>query len=490
MIEQIQLEPSSGVPLYRQLFVRLKEMILSGQLRPGERLPASRELAGRLGLNRTTITAAYELLQAEGLIRGHVGRGSYVATGPAMPGIPWDKILPSWESAPAPPQPTSAGLISFATSRPAEQLFPLEDVRRTAEEVLGSPHARTILQLGSPAGYGPLREYLADEARRRGVLREKDDVLVTSGCQQALDLLQRVLVRPGDAVILEDPVYPGLKTLFQRAGARVMGVSVGADGVDLEELALLLERHRPRLVVVTPDFQNPTGATLPAAARQSLLRMVRAAGAVLVENDIYRELRYEGAPQPSLKQLDDSGDTVLVGSFSKIAFPGLRVGWVIAPRPLLTRLTEAKQACDLHTDQLSQALLLRFAESGRLEAHRQRVRQAGAERLRTLVASLEKHFPKGTVYSRPAGGMNVWVRLPGGLDAAGLLTRAQRHGVSYLPGRYFEVTRQHTGALRLSFAGLAPEEIRRGVEILGRLVGEELRQARGHERYEPAPALV
>jgi DNA-binding transcriptional MocR family regulator len=223
VIEQIQLEPSSGVPLYRQLFVQLKEMILSGQLRPGERLPASRELAGRLGLNRTTITAAYELLQAEGLIRGHVGRGSYVATGPAMPGIPWDKILPSWESAPAPPQPTSAGLISFATSRPAEQLFPLEDVRRTAEEVLGSPHARTILQLGSPAGYGPLREYLADEARRRGVLREKDDVLVTSGCQQALDLLQRVLVRPGDAVILEDPVYPGLKTLFQRAGARVMG---------------------------------------------------------------------------------------------------------------------------------------------------------------------------------------------------------------------------------------------------------------------------
>lgn len=490
MTGQIQLEPGSQVPLYRQLFLRLKEMILSGQLRPGERLPASRDLAGRLGLNRTTVTAAYELLQAEGLIHGHVGRGSFVATGPALPSIAWDKLLPPWEAPAALPPPASAGIISFATSRPAEELFPLEDLRRTAEEVLSGPHARTLLQLGSPAGYGPLREYLAAEGRRRGLLRAHDDVLVTSGCQQALDLLQRVLVRPGDAAIVEDPVYPGLKNLLAGAGARVFGATVGTQGVELDELAGLLERYRPRLVVLTPDFQNPTGASLPAPARQSLLRMVRAAGAVLVENDIHGELRYEGAPQPALKQLDESGDTVLVGSFSKIGFPGLRVGWVIAPRPLVARLAEAKQTCDLHTDQLSQALLLRFAESGRLEAHRRRVRQAGAERLRALLAALEKHFPEGAFYSRPAGGMNLWVRLPGGLDAAELLPRAHREGVSYLPGRYFEVSRRHTGALRLSFAGLTPEKIRRGAEILGRLFCEELRQARGHERFEPAPALV
>ncbi|MGC8794117.1 MAG: PLP-dependent aminotransferase family protein [Bryobacteraceae bacterium] len=489
MVPEIRLDASSGVPLYRQLFLALKELIASGRLRPGERLPATRELAGRLGLNRTTVTAAYELLQAEGLIRGHVGRGSFVASGPALPRLAWDKLLPPSEPAVV-AAPAAPGLISFATSRPAEELFPLEDLRITAEEVLSSAQARTLLQLGSPAGYGPLREYLAGQAHSRGLLRENDDVLVTSGCQQALDLLARVLIRPGDAVVVEDPVYPGLKNLLVRAGARLLGAPVGPAGIEQDELAALLDRHRPRMVVVTPEFQNPTGATLPLAARQGLLRMARAAGCVLVENDIYSGLRYEGVPQPPLKQLDESGDTVLVGSFSKIAFPGLRVGWVLAPRPLLARLVDAKQACDLHTDQLSQALLLRFAESGRLEAHLRRVRQASAERLRALLMALEKHFPRGTFFSRPEGGMNVWVRLPAGLDAAAVLERAQREGVSYLPGRYFEVSRPDPAALRLSFAGLAPATIHRGVEILGRVFGEELRQAHSAGRYEPAPVLV
>lgn len=490
MLADIRLHPGSGPPLYRQLYLFLKQKIASGELRPGERLPPSRELAGRLGLNRTTVTAAYALLQAEGLIRGHVGRGSFVAAGPALPGLAWERLLPPLQLVGGQVFPAAPGLISFAMSRPAEDLFPIEELRRTAEEVLAGPEASVILQLGSPAGYGPLRAYLAAEARRRGILRERDDVIVTSGCQQALDLLARVLVRPGDAVVIEDPVYPGLKNVFVRAGARVIGAPVGSRGVDLDELARLIERFRPRLVAVTPDFQNPTGATLEAAARQSLLRMVRAAGAVLVENDIYGELRYEGPAQPPIKQLDESGDTVLVSSFSKTGFPGLRVGWVIAPKPLVARLAEAKLAADLHTDQLSQAILLRFAESGRLEAHRRRVLAAGAERLRTLLAAVEKHFPEGTFCSRPQGGMNVWVRLPAGLDAAGLLPRALAEGVAYLPGSYFEVSRRDPGALRLSFAGLPVEKIRRGVEILGRLFREESRQARAADRDEPAPALV
>lgn len=490
MLADIRLDAGSGAPLYRQLYLQIKGLIANGELRPGERLPPSRELAGRLGLNRATVTAAYELLRAEGLIHGHVGRGSFVTAGPALPGLPWEKLLPPPEPATGQALTGGPGLISFAASRPAEELFPVDELRRTVQEVLAGPDAAVILQLGSPAGYGPLRHHLAAEARRRGMLREGDDVLVTSGCQQALDLLARVLVRPGDAVVVEDPVYPGLRNVFLRAGARVVGAPVGPRGIELDELARLLERTRPRLVAVTPDFQNPTGATLEAAARQGLLRMVRAAGAVLIENDIYGELRYEGAAQPPIKQLDESGDTVLVSSFSKTGFPGLRVGWVIAPKPLVARLAEAKQAADLHTDQLSQAVLLRFAESGRLEAHRRRVREAGAERLRALLAALEKHFPKGTYYSRPQGGMNVWVRLPGGLDAAGLLPRALAEGVAYLPGAYFEVSRRDPCALRLSFAGLPPEKIRRGVEILGRLFREELKQARGADRYEPAPALV
>lgn len=445
-----------------------------------------------LGLNRTTVSAAYQLLESEGLITGHVGRGSFV-TGqapPAWAGLNWEEFLPAAPSLAAPPEPPSDDVISFATSRPAEALFPLEAVRASCHEVVREAQVAAILQLGSPGGYPPLRRYLLEEARRVGLARPGDDILITNGCQQALDLIQRVLIRPGDHVALEDPVYPGLRNLFWRAGAHLLGVPVGPDGMEVAELERLLATHSTRLLVVTSNFQNPTGATLPLAARRAILRLARAAGVVVVENDIYGDLRYLGEPAPLMKRLDEAGDTVLAGSFSKITFPGLRVGWVIGPQPLVSRLAEAKQWADLHTDQLSQAVLLRFAESGRLEAHRAHMRAAGLERLEAVIEACQRYLPPGAAFTRPEGGMNLWVRLPEPLDAAELLVRAQREGSSYLPGRYFEVSRHHRGSLRLSFAGLAPEEIRTGVTILGRVFSEELERARACDWHAPAPAMV
>jgi 2-aminoadipate transaminase len=188
--------------------------------------------------------------------------------------------------------------------------------------------------------------------------------------------------------------------------------------------------------------------------------------------------------------LDDSGDTILLRSFSKIAFPGLRVGWVTGPRAFIARLAEAKQLADLHTDQLSQALLLRFAESGRLDAHRARILRAGAERLSAVLASCERFLPAGSRFTRPQGGMNLWIRLPEPLDASELLPRAERAGVTYVPGKYFQVTRHEPGSLRLSFAGLEPDQIRTGVSALGAIFSSELERARATRRYDPAPAMV
>ena len=492
MFPKPELDVGSGVPLYRQLHGQIKEFIRSGRLRQGERMPATRELAGVLGLNRATVSAAYGLLEREGLIKGHVGRGSFVfGEGAAeASGLNWDELLPVWQTLPAPPAFSSEEVISFATSRPSETLFPLEAFRLSCREVLRGPQIAAILQLGSPHGYVPLRQYLLEEARRTGVARPSDEIVITSGCQQALDLIQRVLIRPGDLVLVEDPVYPGLKNLFLRAGAQLAGVPVGPDGMDLAELERLLSAKKARLLVATSNFQNPTGATLPAWSRREILRMARAAGVVVVENDIYGELRYHGEPVPLMKQLDEAGDTILLGSFSKITFPGLRVGWVIGPRAFLARLAEAKEGSDLHTDQLAQAVLLRFAQSGRMEAHRSCMLAAGAERLQAVLAAAEKCLPSGTVFTRPQGGMNLWVRLPEPLDAGDLLGRAQREGVAYLPGRYFEVSRRQAGSLRLSFAGLAPEKIRAGLAILGEVFSRELERLRAFERYEPAPAMV
>ena len=484
------LNPDSETPIYRQLYLQIKDLIESGRLAKGSRLPATRELAGELGLNRTTISAAYELLEAAGLITGHVGRGSFVAGSPAREnGVQWREILePSVPISPA--APTSTPIVGFSSSRPSELLFPLEEFRETCAEVISSQDAQTILQLGSPSGYPPLRRYLLELARTEGIARDSDDILITSGCQQAFDLLQRTLVRNGETVLLEDPVYLGQKNAFERGGARLAGVPVGANGIDLESLERVIARERPRLLAVTSNFQNPTGATLPLASRKALLRITQPAGIIVIENDIYGGLAYEGEAIPTIKKLDETGDVVLLRSFSKLAFPGLRVGWVIGPRALIEKLTEAKLWSDLHTDQLSQAVLLRFAESGRLAEHRRRMLESGRERLHAALSACERYLPVSASFTRPRGGMSLWVTLPAPLDAGELLPRAEREGVTYLPGRYFAVSHPQSSSLRISFAGMAPDQIREGIAILGRIFKEELERVRAHSPLAETPAMV
>jgi DNA-binding transcriptional MocR family regulator len=403
--------------------------------------------------------------------------------------VDWNGLLDRGD-APASGPATALGkeVIRFVVSQPSRELFPLDAFRASCEAVLRGKDLADVLQLGSPSGYEPLRRRLLEEARRQGAAGPGDDVLITNGCQQSLDLIGRVLLRAGDPVAVEDPIYPGLKNLLSGMGAQLLGVPVGPDGIDLENAARVLARERPRFLVVTSNFQNPMGATMPQTAREALLAAARASGVPVIENDAYGELRYRGAAVPSLKQLDRHGGTVLLRSFSKVSFPGLRVGWALGPKALIDRLRNAKEASDLHTDQLSQAVLLEFVETGRLEAHRARVLEAGAQRLSATLDACRDHLPAGTRWSRPDGGMNVWVRLPAPLDAGDLLPRAQQEGVAYLPGRYFEVSRRQAGALRLSFAGLPPDQIRKGLEILGRVAAAEIANAaRG---FEPSPALV
>ncbi len=489
MLPLPQFDESSHEPIYRQLYAYIRGRILAGDLATGQRIPPTRELAGQLGLNRATVASAYEMLESEGLIRGHVGRGSFVAPVATHSGIEWEERFTAAAAPPRASVPVEAE-ISFTSARPAEDLFPINEFRRSCQEVIEGEGASKILQLGSPYGYAPLREWLLEQGRRQGLVRDTDDLLITSGCQQALDLLQRLLTQPGDSVLIEDPIYPGLRNVFTRSDVRAVGVPVEAEGIDVETLARRVERERPRLLVVTPNFQNPTGATMPAPARAALLKVAREAGLIVVENDIYGDLRYEGAAVAPLKALDEAGDVIQIKSFSKLAFPGLRVGWVTGPRAVIARLAEWKQLSDLHSDQLSQAVLLRFAESGRLEQHRRRILETGAERLRAVIAACARHLPAGARFTRPQGGMNLWVRLPDPLDASELLGKARAAGVAYLPGRHFAVSRTDPGSLRLSFAGLPPDRIEAGLAALGRVFQEELEGALAAGHAGPAPAIV
>jgi 2-aminoadipate transaminase len=452
-------------------------------------------LAGQLGLNRTTVSAAYSILEQAGLLEGQVGRGSFVAAGGRKRSgssgdaisFDWHAVLARDEPVTAPPPAVS---INFASSRPAEDRFPIAEFRVLTKQVIDSPEAADILQLGSPYGYRPLRKYLLAQSVAEGVARPGDDLIVTNGCQQALDLLARVLVTENAPVLVEDPVYHGLLRVFGRAQATLIPLPFGDSGFSPAMLETLVSQHRPRLLVVTPEFQNPTGVTLNMEQRRAIIGISRRFGVIVIESQIYRDLRYRGHSLPSLKQLDESGNVIAAGSYSKVAFPGLRVGWVIAPQPVVARLAQAKETSDLHSDQLSQAVLLRFAESGELARHVNRTREAGAARLQAVLESCEAHLPSGSRFTRPEGGMNLWVELPAPLLADELLKAAEERGVSFLPGSCFSVRRAERRALRISFGGLEPESIARGIGILGEIAKEQLASQRARMTSEPMAAVV
>ena len=488
-LSHIELDPASDTPLYKQLADSIRSLVERGSLGAGERLPATRELAGLLGLNRTTISSAYAVLEESGLIKGHVGRGSFITSGVRSAGgaMDWESILPPLAPFIGSPHGIS---ISFANSRPAEDAFPMAQFRRLSKQVVDSPEAPGILQLGSPHGYAPLRRFLLDQAVSQGIARDSDDLMITNGCQQGLDLIARLFVAGKETAALEDPVYHGSLKVFTRAGAQIIPIPVDSAGMNVDALREAVEQHRPRVLVVTPSFQNPTGITLILERRKRIVEIAQRFGVVLIENDIYSDLRYRGKPLPTLKELDDSGQTILLRSYSKISFPGLRVGWLIAPRPVVARLAEVKQISDLHSDQLSQAILLRFAQSGELDRHLERTRRAGLERLNAIIEACEHYLPPGATLTRPEGGMNLWIELPPPLTATRLLASVQERGVDFLPGPYFSSQRAHERGLRISFGGLRPEQIRRGMQILGEVATTELAARSQPVNLEAAAALV
>ncbi|HWG58969.1 MAG TPA: PLP-dependent aminotransferase family protein [Candidatus Acidoferrales bacterium] len=507
----LHLQPESHIPLYVQLRDQLRALVHSGELRAGDRIPASRELATHLGVHRTTVANAYAELESEGLIQGHVGRGTFIcsapvkqfSTAPPAPnggrgGLRWEGLFADERGDEAmnrlvPEVPP--GTIAFIAARPSEEFFPIEEFRRCCNSVLRS-EGRSVLQLGSTDGYEPLKKELVEMLRGEGMNVRAQQILITDGCQQAIDLVCKVFLRPGDSVALENPAYPGSIAIFSGARARPLAVAVepgdgrtGRAGLDLDALETVLMQNRVKFIFVTPDFQNPTGTTLGLADRRRLLEIAARYQVPVIEDSIYARLRLRGATVPSIKSLDAAGNVIQIDSFSKIAFPGLRVGWCIGPESVIERLRLVKQSTDLHTGQLAQATLAEFVRRGHLARHLAKMKKVYLGRLEALEAALEKHMPEDARWTRPEGGMSVWVTLPAGFDAAELLIHVRERGVLFVPGRYFYFQHPQPNTLRLGFASLDEQAIARGVQTLGDLLKVELRRRRRGARSE-APARV
>jgi DNA-binding transcriptional MocR family regulator len=503
---QIPLDRTGEVPLFLQIKRHVERLIATGVLPPGAKLPATRDLARALRLNRATVATAYELLVSEGLARAHVGQGTFVAEGagspaprlpppPVMPATEWEPLLSRSAQRLAAESrrravfdaaaPSPSDVISFVGASPDPTLFPLAAFRVALGRVLRR-EGGTLLQYHPVAGYPPLQRYLATWLLRHGIESREEELLVVNGSQQGLDLIARALLDPGDAVLLEQPTYPGAIQTFEAAQAQVVPVPIGAGGLPVDHLPALIARHRPKLLYCQPSGHNPTGISLDAAGRRALLELAARHRLPIVEDGFGGPADAEPGRQP-LRALDRQGLVIHLGTFSKLLFPGLRLGWMVVPPARVGPVQAIKQLADLSTSALLQAAIVQFGERRRLERHARTVRAEYARRRSALLAALGRHLPAGVTWTTPdESGFSLLVTLPDGLDATALLPRATERGVAYAPGVFFFMGGQGSASLRLAFAALPASRIEEGVRRLGDVVREALRRRRA---VTPRPAL-
>lgn len=491
-MREIRIEKASGTPLSQQIASGIREAIHEGGLAPGERLPAERALARSLGVDRMTVARAYDELVRLGLILRHVGRGSFVAE-PARrdPPGPEHGVRPfAWSDALSARALRSGGgpvatfhapppedAVNFSSHFPDPSLFPVAAFRKAIDLALAREGTR-LLGYGPASGYPPLRRYLADSMRQRGVTLTEEEIIVTNGSQQGIDLVARALLDPGDRVIMENPTYTGAAQVFQWYGAEVTGVPVDEQGMRPEKLEAALGSGGAKLVYLIPNFQNPTSGTMELARRRRLLEIAERRRLPILEDDFGGDLRYEGRQVPSLKALDRSGVVVYVNSFAKKLLPGLRIGWMAAPAGIAERLIALKQITDWSTSLLLQGALHQFCESGQLERHLKRVLPAYRDRRNAMLTAMKRYFPAGVKWTRPEGGFVVWVTLPPGIDADEVALEARGKGVLVSRGDLFYVDAGTHNNLRLVFAQAEPAEIRRGIRTLGTILNRKVKDAR------------
>ena len=481
---ELFLERTSGIPAYLQIRDQIAAFIAAGRLPAGARLPAGRALAAQLGVNRATVDKAYARLVTDGLALAHVGRGTFVRAlaEPARP-VPMTWALSRAAEAvgrrrlyeqPATDYPDP---IDFASLVPDEELFPIEPFQEVLQAVIARD-GKALLQYGSVSGYGPLREYIAARLAERGVPVHADEVLIVNGSQQGLDLLFRTFLDPGDGVAVESPTYSAALLVLAQYQARLLDIPMTPRGLDLDTLEAVLANQTARLVYTMPTFHNPTGITMDLAARQALLELARRHRVPIVEDDFEAELRYGGRELPPLKGLDEGGLVLYVGTFSKGLFPGLRLGWIVAPRAVMGPLSRMKMFSDHHSSPLLQAAVLEFCLRGHYDAHLDRLARIHRRKSRLLVQAMTRYFPPEVTWTEPEGGYAFWVTLPERLSSGDLLSECARRGVLFTPGDRFFAGEGGERFLRLSISRVPAARIDQGIRLLADAM-HQLRSAAG-----------
>lgn len=464
----------SGDPLFRQIYAGFRGAILNGQLRAGERLPSTRDLSEQLHVSRTVVVMAFDQLLAEGYVESRAGSGTYVSEvgtthrkeKPSLARLHLSRFGNAAATAGVTanvPNRTRTGLrYDFSYGRSPVERFPLESWRRILMQRARKATVKTH-QYGSPMGEAALREAIAAHLRRsRAVVCDASQVIVVNGSQQALDLLTRVLVERGDRVVVEDPQYQGGREVFRAAGARIHGVPVDDDGLITSKLP-----RTARLAFVTPSHQFPTGAVLPLARRLALLEWAKGSGAVLIEDDYDGEFRYEGQAVESLQSLDSEGRVAYIGTFSRTVFPALRIGYIIAPKPLVPALMGAKWLADRHTPTLEQETLAEFIGSGAYERHLRKARRTNEGRRAALLESIDKYLGHRVRVTGQRAGTHVVLWPQSKTTEDEIVAQAAKHDVTVYGIAPYFLGKPTRAGLMLGYSRLKETEIREGIKRLG-----------------------
>jgi DNA-binding transcriptional MocR family regulator len=472
LLRKIGLLPASvprTKPVYRHISRALERCITDGELPQGTKLPAERALAQALHVSRATVVSAYRELESRGLVRGYVGRGTFVSATPDQSGAPFawrgkvaatalrtdDSVLRDLVSS-----STDPTLLSVGAGMPAIDRFPADAFRRALDHVLRY-EGRVVWGHGKTEGYTGLRESIA--SRFGGA---PENVLVLAGAQQGLDLLARCLIDPDDTVIVDRPGYLGAIHTFRAAGARLVGWDIVRH--DLDELEDLLVRYRPKLIYTNPTFQNPTGWTMSLKLRREFLTLAGRHRVPVIEDDTYRELYLAGPPPPSLHSLDTQSVVIYLNTFSKMLAPGLRLGWLTAAEPIVDQLALIKQRADPHMQNLGQFVVKQLLDEGTFDRHLTDLREEHRQRRDALALALQRHGANSMLrWTMPDGGLYLWCRLSQRINAATVLKRALTESVAFVHGQAFYVDHAGDRELRLCFSSIP---LARSDEVARRLV--------------------
>lgn len=487
---RIPVDRESEVPLYQQIVSFIRSGILSGNLTPDSRLPSSRKLASDLGINRITAANAYAELEADGLIYSRQGSGTYVAR-PFSPPPETDSVRPQPDNWPAWQQTFSSSASSYSLRTmddllgvyagdrqdmvylnqgiPDPRLFPVDEFRKVLQSVIRRDGIEAF-GYGDRMGFPPLRRTIAYILGQDGIPTHPDDLLVTSGSQQAISLVIQVLTHPGDTILVECPTYSGALDVFRAAGLKIIGVPVDERGMQVERLEALVREYQPKLLYTIPNFQNPTGVCMTGQRRRALIAQADYYDIPLLEDDFVGDLRYEGRAQPALKALDPGGRVIYISTFSKMLAPGLRVGYILANGPVREALLAHKRITDLATSNLIQRTLEAYITVGRYQAHLRRACQVYRRRRNAMTSALQACLPLGIRFVPPHGGLFVWVQLPSGCSSNRLFPFACEEGVVFTPGSLCCPDGTGEEFFRLTFSTTNPEQIETGVRRLGNAI--------------------